>query len=210
MTYTAYDGTNPPRVALTSISIDDFLKRQWNWEEPQLISHPGTDDKDACIIKSKNTDEYIAFHRLGVEIWIDIRKNLNFNEQTYLAGKILAHPRDDKWDNVKIGIAGPPIETEKGWLLLYHGVGSGENGNVYKVGAMLLDYDDPYKILGRSDEPIFEPEEPYEKEGEVPNVVFPCGSVILNDILYTYYGGADKVVGVAAIPVKSLLDYLLY
>ncbi len=209
LTYTAYDGSNPPRVALSSISVSDFLSRKWNWETPKLISHPGTDDKDACIVKNKNGNGYIAFHRLGVEIWMDIVKDLQLGEGNYLAGKILAHPRDDKWDNIKVGIAGPPIETEKGWLLLYHGVGSGDEGNVYKVGAMLLDYDDPFKILGRSDEPIFEPVEQYEKEGEIPNVVFPCGQVIINGILYVYYGGADKVVGVAVTPVNSLLDYLL-
>ncbi len=209
MTYTAYDGSNPPRVALTSILVEDFLNRKWNWKTPKLVSHPKTDDKDACVVKDKNNNGYIVFHRLGVEIWVDILRDLQLGEGAYLAGKILAHPREGKWDNVKIGIAGPPIETEKGWLLLYHGVGSGSQGRIYKVGAMLLDYDDPFKVLGRSDQPIFEPEEPYEKVGEVPNVVFPCGAVVLDGILYVYYGGADQVVGVATISLDSLLNYLL-
>jgi predicted GH43/DUF377 family glycosyl hydrolase len=208
MLYTAYDGTNPPRVALTSILVDDFLNRRWNWILPKLISHEGTDDKDACLIKGKIANEYLAFHRLGNDIWIDITNDLSFSENKTLTGKILAQPRSDKWDNVKLGISAPPIETEKGWLLLYHGVS--DPGNIYKVGAMLLDYEDPYHILARTDEPIFEPETEYEKVGLIPNVVFPCGAVVIKDTLFVYYGGADKVIGVATIPMKTLLDQLYY
>lgn len=209
MTYTAYDGNHPPRVALTSINIDEFLQKRWYWERPRLISLPETDDKDACIVQGKD-NKYLAFHRLDREIWLDITDSLYFQEGKYLTGKILAKPRQDKWDNVKIGIAGPPMETERGWLLLYHGVGDGDGeGNVYKVGAMLLDYNDPFKVLARTDHPVFEPEMDYELYGEVPNVVFPCGSVILNGIIYIYYGGADQVVGVAAMPLNTMMDLLL-
>lgn len=207
MTYTAYDGSNPPRVALTSISVEDFLNKRWNWERSKLISPPGVDDKDACIVKNVKGDGYIAFHRLGNVIWIDKLRDLEFPERKYLSGGILAQARSGKWDDVKIGIAGPPLETKYGWLLFYHGVYS--QGSVYKVGAMLLDYTDPKNILGRSDEPILEPEMPYELEGQVPNVVFPCGQVVINDIIYVYYGGGDSVIGVATIPLDVLLDSLL-
>ena len=206
MLYTAYDGVNPPRVAITSILVDDFLKHKWNWTLPKLISHEGTDDKDACMIKGKIDDEHLAFHRLGNDIWIDITSDPEFNENRTLTGKVVAQPRPNMWDNVKLGIAAPPIETEKGWLLLYHGVGN--PGSVYKVGAMLLDYEDPYKVLARTHEPIFEPETDYEKVGVVPNVVFPCGAVVIKDTLFVYYGGADKVVGVATISMKTLLEQL--
>lgn len=206
MLYTAYDGGNPPRVAMTSILVEDFLNRRWNWTQPKLISHSGTDDKDACIIKGKIAGEYLAFHRLGNDIWIDITNDLDFHEEKTLTGKVVAQPRVDMWDNVKIGIAAPPIETEKGWLLFYHGVGN--PGNVYKVGAMLLDYEDPYHVLARSNDPLFEPETDYEKIGLVPNVVFPCGAVVINETIYLYYGGADKVVGVATASLKGLLSSL--
>ena len=205
MTYTAYDGQNPPRVALTSISVEDFLRRQWNWAKPILISLPNVDDKDACILKNRN-GKYIVFHRLGSEIWIDVKDKMDFGENKFLGGKAIAHPRPDHWDNVKLGISAPPIETDYGFLLLYHGVS--EPGFKYKVGAMLLDDADPTKILARTDEPIFEPEMPYEIEGEVPNVVFPCGALIIGEMLHVYYGGADKVVGVATIKLKHLLDLL--
>ncbi len=207
MLYTAYDGISPPRVAMTSILAEDFLKRNWNWELPKLISLPGTDDKDACLIKGKVPGTYIAFHRLGNDIWVDITNNLDFSEEKCLAGKVLAQPRVDKWDNVKLGISSPPIETEYGWLLLYHGVSN--PGSIYKVGAMLLDFQDPYNVIARTDAPIFEPEMDYERIGLVPNVVFPCGAVVIDGTIYMYYGGADKVIGVATMSLADLVNLLL-
>ncbi|HWY79191.1 MAG TPA: hypothetical protein VNW29_02430 [Candidatus Sulfotelmatobacter sp.] len=207
MTYTAYDGENPPRVAMTWIGVEDFLRRQWNWAKPKLISLPNVDDKDACIIKNRN-GKYIVFHRLGNDIWVDISDKIdNLGDSKFLDGQVIAQPRQDKWDNVKIGISAPPIETEHGFLLLYHGVS--EPGFKYKVGAMLLDAQDPTKVLARTDEPIFEPEMPYEIEGEIPNVVFPCGALIIDKNLFVYYGGADKVIGVATIKFEDLLNFLL-
>jgi predicted GH43/DUF377 family glycosyl hydrolase len=206
MTYTAYDGTNPPRVALTSIDVSDFLNRNWTWEVPKLISPPGVDDKDACIVKRVKGDGYVAFHRLGDTIWIDFLRDLNFPEKKYLTGGIIAQARKDKWDNTKVGIAGPPIETEEGWILLYHAVSGPEFA--YKIGAMLLDYEDPRRILSRTEDPLFGPEEPYELSGSVPNVVFSCGSVVINGVVYLYYGGADTVTGVATMPLKTLTDIL--
>ena len=207
MTYTAYDGINPPRIALTTIGINDFLGKKWDWTSPKLISPPGVDDKDACIIKNVKNDNYIAFHRLGSVIWLDFLRDLEFPEYKYLSGGIIAQPRKDKWDNVKIGISGPPIETEYGWLLFYHGVSKVDMG--YRVGAMLLDFEDPREIIGRTDAPLLEPVEPYEIQGQVANVVFPCGTVVLDGTIYIYYGGADSVTGVATMRLKTLTDILL-
>lgn len=206
MTYTAYDGVNPPRIALTSIAVSDFLQRNWDWEKPRLISPPGVDDKDACIIKRPRGDGYVAFHRLGDAMWLDFLRDLDFPEKKYLTGGIIAQARKNNWDNVKVGLSAPPIETEKGWLLIYHAVC--QPGFIYKVGLMLLDYDDPRKVIARSSEPIFEPEMPYELSGVVPNVVFPCGAVVIDGKLFMYYGGADLVTGVATIPLNTLLDSL--
>lgn len=206
VTYTAYNGVSSPRVALSSISVDDFLNKHWNWAAPKLISLPGVDDKDACVVEGKTKNTYIWFHRLGDSIWIEITDELNFSENNYLAGSVLVYPRSDKWDNVKLGIAGPPFETKEGWVLIYHGVS--QPGSVYKVGAILLDLYNPLKVLARTDYPIFEPEMPYELEGQVPNVVFPCGQVVMGDLLYVYYGGGDKVVGVATMPLDNLLKKL--
>ena len=207
ITYTAYDGVNPPRTALTSIALADFLKKNWVWEKPKLISPPGVDDKDACIVKRVKGDGYIAFHRLGDVIWLDFLRDLDFPQRKYLTGGIIAQARKDKWDNVKVGLAAPPIETEQGWILLYHAVS--DPGFVYKVGAMLLDYADPRNILARTDDPLLEPEKPYEIQGQVPNVVFPCGTVVVDNVVYLYYGGADTVTCVATMPLKTLSDVLV-
>lgn len=205
MCYTGYDGTNPPRVALTSISVDNFLQKKWDWEKPKLISPPGVDDKDSCIVKSNNGSLF-AFHRLGNVIWFDPLQNLNFPEKKFLTGGIMAQARQDFWDNVKIGIASPPIFTKRGWLLLYHAVSN--PGFIYKIGAMLLDFEDPRKILARSHSPLLEPEMPYEKDGQVPNMVFSCGAVEIEGTIFLYYGGADTVVGVATMQLEALLNSL--
>ncbi len=207
MCYTAYDGNDPPRVAFTSISAKDFVAHQWNWAPPILISPPNTDDKDAAVFPKKIGDKYIFLHRLGVEIWIDHVDDLEFKNGKYLGGEVLMRPRDTAWDSKRIGISAPPIETPYGWLLLYHGIS--KRTEHYNVRAALLDLKDPSKILYRTHDPLLEPTPAYERQGIVQNVVFPCGAVVLRHQLYVYYGGADKVVGVASIDVDLLVEGLV-
>ncbi|TSC67087.1 MAG: glycosylase, partial [Parcubacteria group bacterium Gr01-1014_73] len=92
--------------------------------------------------------------------------------------------------------------SDKGWIVLYHGIS--KNHHTYRVGAILLDKKDPTKVLARTTAPIFEPELPYEKEGLVPNVVFPCGTVVRAGVVFIYYGAADKVIGLAKIKLTDL------
>lgn len=206
MLYTAFDGKNPWKVALTSISTEDFLSKKWNWEKPIIISHPERSDKNACLLEEKIGGKYVFFHRLGHCIWVDFVKDLDFNER-FLGGKILLWPRKGKWDNHKVGIAGPPIKTSYGWLLIYHGLSLEDKK--YRLGVLLLDLRDPLKIVSQLDEPILEPEEKYEMEGWRPGTVFSCGGVKFKDRLLVYYGAADKVIGVASIRLESLLRKLL-
>lgn len=111
------------------------------------------------------------------------------------------------WERVKIGGSAPPIRTESGWLTLYHGVEENpETDFTYRVGLMLLDLDDPTKVIARCPGPILEPEEPWELEGTVPNVVFPNAAVVMGDDVFVYYGGADTVVAVATAPLAELLE----
>lgn len=207
MCYTAYDGKDPPRVAFTSIAVNDFLAHRWKWKEPILISPPGMDDKDAAVFPKTFDGKYVFLHRLGSEIWIDRVDNLEFDEGRFLKGDVLMRPRDTAWDSKRIGISAPPIETKYGWLLLYHGI-SRRTGH-YNVRAALLDKHDPSKVLYRTHDPLIEPTPAYEKQGIVPNVVFPCGAVIVRHDLYVYYGAADKVVGVASIDVDLLVEGLV-
>ncbi len=208
MCYTAYNGKDVPRVAFTSISVHDFVHHAWHWAKPVLISPPGLDDKDAALFPKKIKGKYWFLHRLGSDIWIDSVSDLNFDGKTkFLGGKILMRPRDTEWDSRRIGGTSPPIETEYGWVCFYHGI-SKRTGH-YNIRAALLDLDDPSVILYRTQDPLLEPEMKYEKEGVVNNVVFPCGSVLIKDKLYVYYGGADTVVGVATIDMDILISGLV-
>ena len=204
MLYTAFDGRNPPRVALTSISEKDFLNQKWNWTKPALISPPGEDDKDACLFPEKIKKKYVIIHRAGDEINLSFHSDLNFDGNNWLEEYRWIAPRKGMWDSKKIGIAAPPIKTKKGWLILYHGI---SDNNVYRIGAVLADVCDLTKIISRTNEPIFEPKTEYEKVGQIPNVVFSCGAVIIGKKIFMYYGGADSVVGVATGETEKLLKF---
>lgn len=205
MCYTAFDGRNPPRVALTSIKVEDFLNKKWNWGRPVLISPPGFDDKDASIFPEKIRDKYAVIHRSGNDIDISLHDHLNFDGKSWLEEYRWFGPRPGFWDSKKVGLAAPPLKTKAGWLLFYHGV---SDDNVYRVGAILASLRDPADIIARTDESIFEPRQDYEKIGQISNVVFPCGAVIIGDEVFMYYGGADTVVGVAKIELSKLLKIL--
>jgi predicted GH43/DUF377 family glycosyl hydrolase len=141
------------------------------------------------------------------EICGDYLHSLDFKNETIKKCIRIIGPRANSWDSAKVGVSAPPIKTKYGWLLLYHGVS--KSHGTYRVGVILLDLQDPAIVLARSTDPIFQPEEQYEKVGVVNNVVFPCGMVEKDGILYIYYGGADKVVGVATMELDILLKALV-
>ncbi|MFH1380972.1 MAG: hypothetical protein ABIH57_02235, partial [Candidatus Omnitrophota bacterium] len=175
MCYTAYNGIEPPRVALTIISVDDFLKKKWNWSKPILITPPGIDDKDACIFPEKINGQYLIIHRIESQICVDYANSLVAATEEVTKGIRIMGPRYGMWDSAKIGLAGQPIKTKAGWILFYHGVGE---DRYYRLGAALLDLKNPLVVHARTNEAILEPEKAYEKEGQIPNVVFPCGHVL--------------------------------
>lgn len=207
MCYTAFDGTRP-RVALTSILLKDFLEKRWNWSKPLIISPWDQDDKDAAIFPQKIKGKYAILHRLGSSIWLDLVNDLKFSRTKRLHGKIIINPREGDHDSRKIGIAGSPIETKFGWLLIYHGVSRSIDRH-YHMRAALLDLKDPSRVILRTKDPIFEPQMSYEKEGIVPNVVFSCGAVVVDNTLFIYYGGGDRVISVATVNFAIFLKKLL-
>lgn len=203
MTYTAYDGSLP-RVAVTSISSGDFLKRKWSgWTTPEIITPPTADNKDAAILPEPVNGTYMVLHRVHETICADFVPTLDFATNKISRCIEIAGPRRGMWDGMKVGISAPPVGTSRGWLLLYHGVSW---SSIYRVGALLLDPVDPTVVLARTAVPFFEPEMPYELKGVVNNVVFPCGMVIRGGIVYIYYGAADSVVGVATIKLTDLME----
>jgi beta-1,2-mannobiose phosphorylase / 1,2-beta-oligomannan phosphorylase len=206
MSYTAYDGVHTPRSALTSISIRDFLARDWGkWEQPNLVTPDTVDDKDMCILPEKCRGNYYIFHRIGAQICADFRESLDFSEERLRRCIDVMGPRPGMWDSKKIGIAGVPILTNKGWLFIYHGISS---STTYRLGAALLDLDDPTRVIARMVDPILEPAEQYEREGQVPRVVFSCGGIVRDDTLIIYYGGADSVTCATSFSIQRLLSIL--
>ena len=209
MTYVAFDGYSPPRVALTSIRINDFLAQNWQWKEPVLISPPGVVDKNACILPDRIDSKYVIFHRIFPNILIDFVDDMDFNGTTrWLKGEFRIPVRASHWDSRKLGIGPPPVKTKDGWLTIYHGVDERDPGR-YKIGAMLLDLKNPTIVLARLGEPILEPQTSYENDGWKAGVVYPCGAAVIKDRLFVYYGGSDKVTCVASVKLDELLDRLV-
>lgn len=200
--YTAYSRSGPG-VALAM--TEDFR----TFERYGLIMQP--DDKDAAVLPHRIDGSFAMLHRpiadSGAHIWISLSPDLrNWGHHKLL----LPARRGAWWDANKIGLSPPLIETPVGWLMLYHGVRHTASGALYRVGAALLDLAQPDQCLRRGDGWIFGPEAPYERVGDVPNVVFPGGVTIApdGDTLRLYYGAADACVGLATGSIAEILAWL--
>lgn len=192
MVYTAW---SPSDIQVARASTSDFLI----WERHGIVV-PGPDNKDAAIFPDKVGGRYVMFHRIPPAIWLAYSDDLiHWGDFQKIMG-----PRPDNWDNLKVGAGGPPIKTEYGWLVIYHGV---DSDTVYRLGVALLDLEDPSRVLSWPREAVLEPEEPWELEGDVPNVVFTCGTAEIDGKYLVYYGGADKVIAVATADRSALLEF---
>ena len=210
VTYVAYTGYSEPRVALSSISYDNFINKRWDWKKPVLITPPHIIDKNACLLPEKIHGKYVIFHRVFPNILIDFVDDLDFDGETrWLTGQyeIPVRALSSEWDSRKVGCGPPPLKTKDGWLLIYQAVGA-QGDYRYKIGAMLLDLNDPTKVLARSRYPILEPDAWYENEGLKSGVVYPCGAAIIDKRLFVYYGGADMVVCGASVKLNGFLEQL--
>ena len=205
ITYTAFSRRGP-RIALASTS--DFQ----SFDKHGVIG-PDCDDKDCVIFPERVEGQIIILHRLASKVQIayfdsvstlqssqDFWKDYleRFDSYEVLRSKL-------PWEERKVGIGPPPIRTDRGWLVIYHGVSL---DHTYRAGALLLDLDNPAKVLARTKEPILEPTMKFERQGTVSNVVFPDGTAILDGTLFVYYGGADRVCCVASVPFDEFLDEL--
>jgi predicted GH43/DUF377 family glycosyl hydrolase len=211
---------NPPLPPETPRAIQGNLTRSAlaatrdfkTWYRMGPITPSTVDDRDAIIFPEKINGKFVLLHRPATwigpaygcdrpSIWISLSNDMLSWEHD----KLLAQPVFD-WEFYKIGGNTPPIRTDQGWLTLYHGVGK---DNAYRTGVMMLDLEDPTRITARAPEPILEPEADYETRGIVPHVVFPCGTAIIDQTLFVYYGGADTYSCVATTPLEELVDYVM-
>jgi predicted GH43/DUF377 family glycosyl hydrolase len=211
MLYTAYDG-NIAQIAAASIRVDDFLQGQYrNWRRDGL-AFKNIWDKDAIIFPEKINGKYVVYHRIEPSIWVTYCNDIKFPLKDKHA--IILGPRPGRmWDSLKIGAGAQPLKTKYGWLLVYHGV---DHNYVYRLGVILVDLNNPQKVIYRSPNPVLEPEKDYEiglSGAWVPNVVFTCGAVpgsdkeILddNDEILVYYGAADTSIGMAKATLADLI-----
>ncbi len=206
MTYTACD--EGLRVALTSIKVKDFLQKKWKWQSPKLISPPGEVHKNWVLFPEKIQGRYAILHSINPEISIAYMDDLEFKDKTYIDSYYDSRGERNRWDSYMRGAGPPPIKTQYGWLLLYQAMNKNDMSK-YKVGAMLLDLEDPTKILHRSPYPILEPEEVYENNGFKAGVVYASGAVAKDGNLLVYYGAADSFIGVAYADFEEFLQALL-
>jgi predicted GH43/DUF377 family glycosyl hydrolase len=200
--YTAF-GKGGPGVSLAL--TEDFV----TFERYGLVMQP--DDKDAALLPRRIGGMYALVHRpiadSGAHVWISYSPDLrNWGGHQMM----LPARRGGWWDANKVGLSPPLIETERGWLMLYHGVRSNAAGSLYRLGVALFDLEDPSRLLSRGDEWVFGPEAPYETTGDVNNVTFPCGYTVGadGDTLNLYYGAADTCIAVATGSIAGILRWL--
>lgn len=206
MSYTAFEGWHSVRIALTSIGLDDLKSGRWNWRRPLLLSRPGTVEKNWVLFPEKINGKFAVLHSISPEIKIDYIDEFG-SRYIESQNSPTRGGREAHWDSWMRGAAAPPIKTEKGWLLLYHAMDKNDP-NKYKLGAMLLDLNDPTKITHRAPSPILSPEMHYENDWK-PGVIYASGAVVIGDELHVYYGGGDKYICAAHAKLSDLLNWLL-
>lgn len=205
--YVAFEGWDSIRIALTSISLTDLKKERWNWKKPILISPKNERNKNWLLFPEKINGKYAILHGITPEILIDYVDDID--SLFTISSKRPDGPqpgREDFWDSKLRGAGAPPLLTPLGWLLLYHAIDDHEP-HKYKLGAMILDKDNPTKILYRSHSPILSPDMHYENDSK-PGIVYASGAVIKNSKLMVYYGGGDKHVCTAQTNLNEFLSWI--
>ncbi|HEY0946728.1 MAG TPA: glycosidase [Opitutaceae bacterium] len=199
-------------LTTTSLAVTKDFK---TWHRCGPVTDPRIDDRDVYFFPEKIGGKWWMIHRpmewtgadFGTKepaIWINSSEDLLFWEPH--KSRLLVKGKFD-WE-VKIGGNTPPIKTEHGWMTIYHGKGP---DGFYRLGALLLDLNNPARVTHRTREWFLEPEHDYETKGcyDLGGVVFPCGAVVRDGTLFVYYGAADKHVGVATAPMADFMAYLL-
>jgi beta-1,4-mannooligosaccharide/beta-1,4-mannosyl-N-acetylglucosamine phosphorylase len=199
--YTAYSRYGPA-VALAETADFETVKRLG-------VVLPPT-NKDAALFPHRMEDTWFMLHRPvtgGQEhIWYAtaVKEFVHWS----LPGVLLPERGGPWWDGLRVGVGAPPIATDEGWLLIYHGAKDMGGRSVYRLGLALLDLENPRRLLARASRWVFAPETDYEQHGLVPDVVFTCGALLRGEELWMYYGAADTVVGLATAKVGDLLSFV--
>lgn len=206
ITCTAYGPAGP---AVYLATTQDFT----TVERHGVIRQP--EDKNAALLPYRVDGKWLLLHRPKTEFGGargEIFLSRSADLASWSAPEQVMQPRNGAWwDSLRIGIGPPPLRTEHGWLLVYHGVKNTVGGDIYRAGVALLDLDEPTRVLRRSPTWVFAPLAFYERTGDVPNVVFPCGLVhdAESGQVRLYYGAADSSICLATAQLDDLLEAVL-
>ena len=206
VTFNMFDGWDFIRVASTTIKEKDLLSKRWNFTKPLFLSPHGEVHKNWVLFPEKFEGKFAILHSLSPRIqidFVDALEDLHTGKIKIASRYGQSGPREG-WDTWVRSAGPPPIKTERGWLLMYHATEANDMSR-YKIGAMLLDSTNPERVIARSSRPILEPSLWYENEWK-PGIIYACGAVVRNGILFVYYGGGDQSVNVASVALKKLLD----
>lgn len=206
--YVAYTGYSAGGPLVCLAVTDDFVR----FQRCGVVMSP--EDKDAALFPRLFDGRWALLHRpvptsnLGAHIWLSFSPDLRHWGDSAV---LLAARRGGWWDANKVGLGPPPMLTKAGWLICYHGVKATASGSIYRLGLALLDRDHPDRVIARGNEWVFGPHATYERQGDVADVVFPCGWILGDDgdTIDMYYGAADSVVCLATASLTDLLDHLL-
>lgn len=193
-------------VSPVAVGVGLIHTKDWkNYTRHGMIFPPH--NKDCALFEEKINNKYFALHRPsspelgGNYIWV-----ASSPDRLHWGGhKCIATTRPGMWDSARVGAGAAPIRTEEGWLEIYHGA---DHNHRYCLGALLLDLNDPTKVLARSKDPIMEPIASYEQTGFFGNVVFTNGHLVEGDTLKMYYGASDEVICMAEFSIKEILNSL--
>jgi len=200
ITYTAYAQKRQyVKTMIRILETKDF--HRFEHITPSFRNHWRKNDKDGVLFPQKINGLFCMLHRVEPNIQFSSSKDLrHWSRQT-----IVLRPTRHEWESFKVGAGAPPIKTDIGWLIFYHGV---SNKNEYSMGAAILDYHSPTKILYRLPFPLLSPHAMYEIHGAIPNVVFGTSVIEGDDEYRLYYGGGDDVIAAAHIDKADLLETL--
>lgn len=207
LSFTLFENWGSGRIGLTSISLENLGKKRWSWRKLAFLSPPGELHKNWVLFPEKIRGKYAILHSLSPKILVDYADTLDEfdREERYIKNSLRGNSgRENAWDAFVRGAGAPPIKTPYGWILLYHGMNPKQYHIGHRVGAMLLDLEDPTIILARSSEPILEAKEWYENDWK-PGVTYASGAVVWQDDLFVYYGGGDKRIAAARANLQDFI-----
>jgi beta-1,2-mannobiose phosphorylase / 1,2-beta-oligomannan phosphorylase len=209
-------GGRPDNMTRSGLAVSEDLR---TWRFHSWITPADVDDRDVILFPQKINEEYVVLRRPlqyvgpkygtpGPSMWISTSDDLRtWSEPTLLATAKYA------WEDNRIGGSTPPIKTDAGWLILYHGVETLDASIkrvVYRLGAMMLDLTDPTKVIARCPHFLMEPETYYERFGlYIPNVIFPTANVVVGEELWLYYGCCDTSIALATTPLAPLVQHVM-